>query len=182
MTIHEHEGLSDDAIQTVLELAQAGRLDTLVIDDLTKDDLPKITWSGTPSHIRSVDKALDRASHGDVEYLAVRAPGGLPVAKGGIDYAAHRDSGMLYQLATATPLQGLGLGTRLIAEAERRIRRRGCLWAMLGVEDENPRARALYERIGYEFWRRSHASWQQEDAQGNLQLYVTELNLLRKPI
>ena len=46
-------------------------------------------------------------------------------------------------------LQSCGIGALLIQAAEQRIRLRGLQRAELGVEDSNPRARALYERLGY---------------------------------
>ena len=74
----------------------------------------------------------------------------------------------------------MGLGTRLTTEGERRIRQRGLRWAVLGVEDSNPRAKALYERLGYSAWQRQRASWQHEDDHGELQVHETEVTLLRK--
>jgi len=176
----EEDGPHDDAINAVLQLAETGRLDALIIDALSEKDLGHLSWSGSPSHVRSVRAALDRARRGEVKYLAVRAPNGAPIAKAGIDYTEHRDAGTLFQLTTHARLRSLGIGRRIIAEAEQHIRRRGCPWVVLGVEDHNTRARALYERLGYEFWRRHPASWQSEDALGNVHLYETELNLLRK--
>lgn len=173
-------GLGDAIVSAVLQVVQAGKLDELVIDDLEMQDLKRISWSGSPAHLRSVAVALARVAGGEVEYLAVRAPGGEPVAKGGIDYIANENGGTFWQLATATRLQGVGLGTRLILEGERRIRRRGLDWAMIAVEDNNPRARALYERLGYKPWRRERAWWQEEDEHGHLHRYETEVNLLRK--
>jgi ribosomal protein S18 acetylase RimI-like enzyme len=160
-------------------MTQAGQLDRLVIDDLTVDDLDRLEWSGSPAHIRHVRQALERAAGGEVEYLVVRAPDGSPVAKSGIDYAVHPGIGTIWQLATHPQLQSLGLGTRLIAEAERRIIRRGLLWAVLAVEDTNPRARALYERLGYRYWRRQAESWQVEGPDG-AHIYTTEVSVLRK--
>ncbi|MBB4742969.1 GNAT superfamily N-acetyltransferase [Actinoplanes octamycinicus] len=45
--------------------------------------------------------------------------------------------------------QGRGVGTALLAEAERRARHRGLPLIGLGVADDNPRAAALYLRLGY---------------------------------
>ena len=173
-------GLDDAVIRAALQVIEAGKLGQLVLDDLRLDDLEHISWSGGPSTLRAVARALHRVAAGEVEYLAVRAPGGQPVAKLGIDYLAHSHAGTFWQFATHPRLQGLGLGTRLIGEGERRIRRRGVVWAILGVEDNNPRARALYERLGYVPWRREGASWQREDKHGIPRLYATGVVLLRK--
>ena len=122
---------------------------------------------------------LDRDA---VEYLAVRLPTGAVVAKGMIDYSAHERAGTIEQLATRQDLQGRGIGSMLTAEAERRIRNRGCRYAVIGVEDDNLRARALYERLGYEPFDREHASWEVEDPDGSIRMYDTEITLLRKEL
>ncbi|MFI8851073.1 GNAT family N-acetyltransferase [Streptomyces sp. 891-h] len=46
-------------------------------------------------------------------------------------------------------LRSLGVGTALIREAERLATGRGCRAIGLGVEKNNPRASALYGRLGY---------------------------------
>jgi ribosomal protein S18 acetylase RimI-like enzyme len=167
------------------ELADAVRtanVSSLVVDDLRVDDLDSIAWSGSPAHIRSVAGKLERASDGTLEYVAVRAQDGRPVAKGLIDFAARSDAGVIEQLATHPDLRGFGIGTRLIEEAERRIRARGIRWSVVGVEDDNPRARALYERLGYVAYAREHDSWDAEDEHGEIYRYETELTMLRKDV
>ncbi len=70
----------------------------------------------------------------------------------------------------------------LIAAAEQRVRGRGLAFATLGVEDGNPRARRLYQRLGYQASGRQHASWEYEDDDGVLRMYETTLTMLRKPL
>jgi ribosomal protein S18 acetylase RimI-like enzyme len=152
----------------------------LVVDDLEINDLPWLGWSGSSSHLRAVRHALDRVAAGEVEYLAVRAPSGEPIAKAGIDFQKRGDAGTLWQLATHPRLRRLGLGTRLIHEAENRIRARGRLWGALAVEDNNPEARALYERLDYQAHGQEPASWEHEDHDGRLVLYETTVTLLHK--
>lgn len=158
-------------------LAKDG-LNALRVDDLTNADLPLLGWSGSRGHVVSVGRALERVDSGEVEYLVARAPNGQPIAKAGIDYASSPGAGTLWQLATAYELQGLGIGPHLVAAAEGRIRERGLTAAELGVEDNNPRARALYERLGY----RERASWNVDDPEGNVTLCETELAVLRKEL
>ena len=99
--------------------------------------------------------------------------GGTLVAKAGIEYAEAPGVATITQVATHGDLQGLGLGTALIATAEERIRRRGLTVARIGVEDDNPRARALYERLGYQEVGRRAVSWEAEAADGSLLTYHT---------
>jgi ribosomal protein S18 acetylase RimI-like enzyme len=154
----------------------------LVVDDLTTADLPNITWSGGVAHVESVAKKLEGVKLGDIEYLVVRAPNGYPIAKACIDYKEHEGAGTLTQLATVGDLQGLGIGSKMMEVAEGRIRRRGVGLAMLGVEDNNPRALALYERLGYVPSGREKESWMETDEHGNRFPYETEVTLLTKKL
>jgi ribosomal protein S18 acetylase RimI-like enzyme len=161
---------------------ETGGVDDLRVDDLVDADLPSLGWSGTRLHLVSVRRALDRVRSGEVEYLVVRAPNGDPVAKVGIDYAANPGAGTLWQMATIEELRGLGIGTHLISAAENRIRKRGWTVAQLDVEVDNPRARTLYERLGYREASRQSASWQIEEPDGSASLYETEVATLRKDL
>jgi ribosomal protein S18 acetylase RimI-like enzyme len=50
----------------------------------------------------------------------------------------------------AQALRGRGIGTELMRRAEETVCSRGFTTIVLGVEDSNPGARRLYERLGYE--------------------------------
>lgn len=152
----------------------------LTFDDLTVADLPRIAWSGGPTHLESVTRYLERVPEGDVEYLALRSPDGQIVAKGGIDYAEHPGAATITQLAAK--VTGQRLGTRLIEAMEERMRERGVTTAICGVEPDNPRARALYERLGYEESGSKTASWESEDSSGNRFIKHTTIILLRKSL
>lgn len=152
----------------------------LQVDDLTHKDLPRIDWSGTARHVQSVAEILDRAQRGEAEYLAVRAPDGTPVAIGAINYWEAPAAGTIFQLSTHPELQGLGLGTSLISAAEQRILRRGLHLAVVGVEDDNPRARSLYERLGYAPAGRRAVSWQAQRPDGSLYTHETVITDLQK--
>ena len=168
-----------EATRHVLETDGPG---SLLIDDLRPEDLPNLAWSGNPTHLRSVAGYLDRIPAGEVEYLAVRGVEGTPVAKVGIEYTEAPGLGTVMQLATHPDLQGLGLARALLAAAEERIRRRGLGVVRLGVGDDNPRARALYERLGYHPVGRREVSWEAEHADGSLFMYTTTITELDKPL
>jgi ribosomal protein S18 acetylase RimI-like enzyme len=125
---------------------------------------------------------LDRAARREVEYLAVCPPSGLPVALGGIDYVKIPGAGVLWQLAVHEALQSCGIGTILIQVAEQRIRSRGLHWAELGVEECNPRARALYERLGYVAYGSTPESWDEDAPDGSVVRYETVCTLMRKDL
>jgi ribosomal protein S18 acetylase RimI-like enzyme len=52
-------------------------------------------------------------------------------------------------IAVHDTLQSLGIGTALIDALERRAEDAGCVRARMSVEHDNPRALALYRRLGY---------------------------------
>jgi ribosomal protein S18 acetylase RimI-like enzyme len=154
----------------------------LTVRELAPEDLPSCAWSGTATHLASIARALDRAQHSEVEYLAACPPSGLPVALSGIDYAKTPGAGTLWQLTVHAALQSCGIGTILIRAAEQRIRARGLHRAELGVEDSNPRARALYDRLGYLAYGREPDSWDQEAPDGTITRYDTTVTLMRKEL
>ncbi|MEU8505087.1 GNAT family N-acetyltransferase [Streptomyces brevispora] len=145
----------------------------LTARDLLPGDLEFCGWSGSPLHLENVAGQLTRARRGEVDYLAVCPPSGVPVAIGGIDYGARRGAGTLMQLAVHPALQSCGIGTFLIGAAERRITSRGLRRAELGVEEDNPRARALYERLGYVAYGRQPDSWDELAPDGSVRRYET---------
>ncbi len=46
----------------------------------------------------------------------------------------------------------------------------------------NPRAEALYRRLGYQDWSQEESAWDQEDENGNIYRYETTCLLLRKEL
>jgi ribosomal protein S18 acetylase RimI-like enzyme len=83
---------------------------------------------------------------------------------------------------SAVSLQSCGIGTLLIQAAERRIRARGLHRAELGVEENNPRARTLYERLGYNAYGRKPEAWDEEAPDGSVTRYETVCTLMRKEL
>jgi ribosomal protein S18 acetylase RimI-like enzyme len=177
-----HDEITEDTIAATLAVLDSHGPTALLVDDLQPAEVARLAWSGSSSHLASVARALEQVPSGTMAYLVVRAPTGEPVAKCCIDYTHHSGAGTLIHLVTHDRLQGRGLATYLITTAEQRIRHRGLSWAVLGVEEDNPRARALYERLGYTAWQREYASWPEEDEAGNMRLYETELVILRKAL
>jgi ribosomal protein S18 acetylase RimI-like enzyme len=112
----------------------------------------------------------------------VLPPSGFPVAIGGIDYVLCQGAGTLYRLTVHGAVQSCGIGTLLIGAAEQRISRRGLRRAELSVEVNNPRARALYERLGYVAHGREPQSWDEKAPDGSITHYETVVTLMRKEL
>ncbi len=164
------------------EMVQKRGATILHVNNLTGDDLDDIVWSGGPLHLKAIAKALERAKKGEVEYLAVRAPNGSPVAIGGIDYRARKDAGTLWQLVVHEQLRSLGLGSYLISEMEKRVKKRGLKQVVIGVEENNTRAWRLYRSLGYKEFSREKDSWDTQDKNGKVIQYIAQLVLLKKSL
>lgn len=150
--------------------------------DLTHADLAFCGWAGSDHHLAGVARQLERARTGEVDYLAVCPTTDIPVAKGGVDYRVKEGVGTLWQLAVHPALQSYGIGTFLVESAELRTRSRGLRRAELGVEEGNPRARALYERLGYAAYDRRRDVWDEQAPDGSLRRYETMCTLMRKEL
>jgi ribosomal protein S18 acetylase RimI-like enzyme len=174
--------VTPDEVADLRARLEAEGPEVLVIDDLRPEDLDLLGWSGTRAHLRSVAKQLARIDAGEVEYLVARAPGGGPVAKAGIDYAVGRWRGVVWQVVVHEGLQGLGIGTRLLAVAEGRMQARGCRRSALSVEVDNPRAQALYERLGYRPVGTRATGWETDGPDGVATWYATEVVDMEKAL
>ena len=183
--VHEGELVRDGRpLSRIYRLActPAAAADISVDDFRTEDLEAMVTWAN-PLHVESMAELLERARiAGDVEYLACRCLSGEPLSKVCIDFAEHADAGTLTQLSTRQAWEGRGLASRLIQEAERRIRARGLTYAVMGVEADDLKAAGMYLRRGYLPWSSEQAAWEYEDEQGVRRLYETEVQLLRKEV
>jgi len=98
-----------------------------------------------------MDIAWDPRRHSDL----LGFPGSIRAVLG-LRMAAHRPAlGELYVdgIAVAPEVRGRGIGTRLLAEVAAIARESSMRWVRLDVVDTNPRAQALYERLGYKVIR-----------------------------
>jgi ribosomal protein S18 acetylase RimI-like enzyme len=154
----------------------------LTVRDLADADLAACGFAGSELHLTQVAKELDRARRGEVDYLAVCTKTDLPLAIGGIDYVPHPGAGSLWQLSVHPALQSCGIGTVLIGAAEQRILARGLDRAEIGVELSNPRARALYERLGYVAYDERLEAWDQQNPDGSITRYETVCAQMRKKL
>ena len=117
--------------------------------DLEPADLSDLDWSGGSEHIRAVASALEASYAGDVALLVGCLPNNRLIVMGGIDFRPSPDAGNIWMLAVHERFQSLGAGAQLITALEQKIIDRDRPLARLLVEHDNPRARALYERLGY---------------------------------
>ena len=114
-------------------------------------DLEALEWYGEYSDQRElIADTFARQQSGELLMLLAMI-GGFPVGQVWIDLVRQRseNTGMLYALRVFSFLRGSGLGRVLVRAAEAELRQRGFTTAEIGAEKDNPRARTLYERLGY---------------------------------
>lgn len=138
----------------------------IIFRDLQPIDLDDLGWTGGPAHQQVLRESMEISWSGDVEVLVGEVNGSRLIACGGIDYRRDPVAGELWMLIVDDAWQGLDVGTRLIAALEERAKARGMGWTRLAVEDDNPRARGLYERLGYRELTRRVQSWPSDDGSG----------------
>jgi ring-1,2-phenylacetyl-CoA epoxidase subunit PaaD len=121
------------------------------IRECREDDLGRFDELGSPLHVQHCRLEFERMERGEVLILVAVDEGDAPVGKLHVDLVsrASERAATIGSAATVPALQGRGIGTALILVAEERIRQHGLLFAEIGVEDANPRARRLYDRLGY---------------------------------
>lgn len=117
--------------------------------DLQPVDLDLLGWSGGEAHLNALQAALERSWAGEVEVVVGELANGRLVACGAVDFARDPDEGLLWMLSVHEAWQSLSLGAALVRELEARTLSRGLGRAALTVEHDNPRAAALYRRLGY---------------------------------
>ena len=154
----------------------------LTVRDIRATDLAGLGWAGSPLHVASMAEQLAKDPAGGKDFLAVFLPSGYSVGKGEVSYDSGSGAGEIGSLAVRETWQSLGIGTFLIEAAEQRIRDRGLHWAALDVEETNPRARALYERLGYVAYDRQADAWDQQAVDGTIYRYETVCTLMRKDL
>lgn len=101
---------------------------------------------------RDIERHLRERPEGTHFFVAVTEadlPAGFLHLQATVDFLTGAPNCHISDLAVAPEWDGHGIGSRLLAFAERWAKEHGCRYITLGVFPANARARALYERHGY---------------------------------
>ncbi|MCM4078717.1 GNAT family N-acetyltransferase [Paractinoplanes hotanensis] len=150
------------------------------IRDATIADVRSIDWAS--SRVQS-DAWLRECRRGQREAsFMVAVCNGLVVGKVSVDWVRKPGVAWIWMASVCPAWQGHGIGTAMIAAAEVRAIRNRVVFAELAVDDDNPRAAALYERLGYRFVGSHFERRPAVDDHGNE--YVAEKNgrVMRKAL
>jgi ribosomal protein S18 acetylase RimI-like enzyme len=117
----------------------------------SEEDLEHFDALGSPHHTQYCREEYARGAEALTILVAVGADDS-PIGKVHLDFEARaaKRAAVLVAASVTPPLRGRGIGTELMREAEAFACGRGFGEIVLGVEDANPHARRLYERLGYE--------------------------------
>lgn len=111
-------------------------------------DLPHLEWFGTFSHHREIIRdTFELQRRGEVVMLVADA-GGFPIGQAWL-HLARGPVPRVWAVRVLSPFQGTGLGARLMAALDETGLELGFGSLELVVEQDNLRARAFYERLGW---------------------------------
>lgn len=146
------------------------------------EDLPALEWGGLFTHHREIIRgAFERQCRGD-NLMLLAVANDFPVGQVWMDLARlrHESAALLWALRVFPGFQGAGIGSRLVREAERRLRRLGVRSAEIGAERDNPGARRLYERLGYAVVRAGRETYAYTTPAGVTERVTVDQWLMRK--
>ena len=114
-------------------------------------DLDHFRALGSQQHVDYCREQYGRGAEA-LTILVAADENDVPLGKLHLDFEsrAHERTAVLIAAAVTPAAQGHGIGTALMHAAEELVCSRRFTAIVLGVEDSNPRARRLYERLGYE--------------------------------
>lgn len=154
----------------------------------TEEDLPKLEWYGQYTHFRNLFRLTFEGQLKGERLMLLADVNNFPVGQvflllnqrvtawqAVINRTGKppQQRGYLYALRVMDHLQGLGIGTKLILEAERLMQESGADWSTISVAKDNPGAKRLYERLGYEVYMEDEGRWSYVDHMGKT-IYVHE--------
>ena len=134
----------------------------LTIRPLCADDLDRRIFHSKSRPFG--EEWLERQERSEV-YIAVAELGGVTVGRVGLDFTRNAGEGAAYLWSAHVEpdFQSQGIGTALFLHLEQVALQRGVYVIQLDVNKENPRARRLYERLGYTVCGENVARWSYRD-------------------
>ncbi len=144
---------------------------SVVVRDLLEEDARCLEWHGG-ENLRNWYQAQWR-NHASGQVRALVADfNGFPIGQAAIHWhgkPTHPLVPDLQSLRVLKAFRGLGLGTLLLECAEKIVAQGGLDQISLAVAIKNPRARALYERLGYHVMGEAYDDeWTFLDAHGEV--------------
>lgn len=143
----------------------------VVIRPLVESDLPWLEWEGEYTHYRRMfADAFDRMKRGSSILWVAEKPRNELIGQVFIQLVCDRpeladgvERAYLYSFRIKPPYRNLGIGSRMLAEVEYDLRRRGYKTLTLNVAQDNLSAQRLYLRKGFRIIAPDPGIWCYQD-------------------
>lgn len=164
-----------DMLHSPIVQDKAAWLRELLIRPLRHNDLLAVEWEGSYIHFRRLyARAYQRACKGNAMLWLADLPGDkllgqlfvLLRSEVDLSLADGKDQAFIHSFRVRPSYRSAGLGSRLLENAERDLRRRGFHLVSLNVAVDNPRAIRFYERQGYRRMGWDEGHWSYTDHRG----------------
>lgn len=145
----------------------------------TYSDLPKLEWFGQYTHFRVLFRRTYQEQLQQRRLMLVADCNDFPIGhvfiqlNWGEGSFNGRRNAYLYSLRVMDMFRGHGIGTRLIREAEVLAAEHDFDWVTIAASKDNPRARRLYERLGFRVYGDDEGKWSYLDHENRMR-YVHE--------
>ncbi|MBX3084709.1 MAG: GNAT family N-acetyltransferase [Anaerolineae bacterium] len=154
-----------------------------------REDLSKLEWHGEYTHFRRVfAKAFEEQQQGK-RLMLLACINNWPVGQVFMQLVSADDFFMfarkrayLYSLRVMDAFRGQGLGTALLQEAEHILIEREYASMSIAAAKDNPGARRLYERLGFEVFSEDTGHWNYVDHEGRTRYVVEPCWILEKEL
>src|SRR5690606_20753787 len=152
----------------------AGRLQRVTIRDRREEDLPGLKLDGEFIHFRRLYREIYESTRRGNAIMWVAFLDGVGVIgqlfvqlnSARHELANGESRAYIYGFRIRQNYRRMGLGTRIMAAAERELAQRGFKWVTLNVSRENEEAIRLYRRCGYRIVAREAGRWSYIDHLG----------------
>ncbi len=140
-----------------------------------KEDLYKLEWYGEYERLRSLFARSYREQLRGRRLMLIAETNAFPVGRVFLQFEGNNEiladgieRAYLYSFQVMEMFRGMGIGTRLVEEAEHIIKLRGFRVVTLAVAQDNLRALQLYHRMGYRRFGDNNGSWENPTRLGYL--------------
>lgn len=149
-------------------------VDRLCFRFAEEDDLEAMEWGGEYRRYRRLYRDIwNNSLYGNALLWVVEVSGvGLigqlfvQVSSGRRELADGKTRAYIYGFRIMPQYRGFGVGSRLMSLVEQDLYRRGFRTISLNVNRDNPKAKRLYERLGYRVVASEPGKWSYVDDRG----------------
>lgn len=140
-----------------------------------QDDLPKLEWYGQYTHFRALYRRAYNDQLSGKRVMLIADCADFPIGQLFINLkddstfakSSHQRA-YFYSLRVMEMFRGKQIGSQLLELAESIAVEKGYRWAAIAAAKDNPLARQLYERNGYQIFMEDNGKWSYEDHKGRV--------------